>query len=187
MRPLNITIRRPELNDLQTLDHFFECVLQDTFHVNRLEHLHEILAEEIRNKKKQIRDDLSSNGNLRCFLIAVYRNAIIGTIAIGPANELILQITDGACKDIMEIGSVLVHPSYQHQGIGMRLFQEITAILKQKDQQAACFDSGYPRAQAIWTKKFGTPAYLSKDYFGPNSHHMIWVLPVVQLELLMSA
>lgn len=30
------------------------------------------------------------------------------------------------------------------------------------------------KRKSIWTKKFGEPSYVLKDYWGESSDHMIW-------------
>jgi hypothetical protein len=46
--------------------------------------------------------------------------------------------------------------------------------LQNKGIEKFCLDSGYAMAQKIWTKKFGEPDYLIKEYWSQRFDHMIW-------------
>jgi GNAT superfamily N-acetyltransferase len=99
---------------------------------------------------------------------------VIGSIEYGPVSQLIIDLTNGELKELVEVGTVYVHPDYQGTGIGTLLLNVMFLTLKNKGIEDFCLDSGYKRAQKIWTKKFGEPDYLKKDYWSPGFHHMIW-------------
>ncbi|MGB3261476.1 GNAT family N-acetyltransferase [Paenisporosarcina sp.] len=170
----HIEIRRPNYEDIQELDHFFEIMITDTFNKEGIGHLVNEMQEEIETKKQFIEQDLDSGGEYRYFLIALERDQIIGSIAIGPANELICTCTGNAFKDLTEIGTVFVHPEYQQKGIGNLLLNAIYRAMENKAIEEFCLDSGYKTAQKIWQKKYGSPAYLLNDFWGAGSDHMIW-------------
>ncbi|WP_425589795.1 GNAT family N-acetyltransferase [Fictibacillus fluitans] len=169
-------IRRPSKEDQEELNQFFASVIKHTFKKEGLSHLTEEMEEELRQKKGFLESDLISKGKKYYFLVAadVISSQIIGTIACGPANALIIRCANGALKDWKEIGTVYVHPDYQKQGVGSALLNHLLADMKRKGITHYCLDSGYKQAQAVWKKKLGEPEYLMKNYWGEGSHHMIW-------------
>jgi GNAT superfamily N-acetyltransferase len=174
----NIQISRPKFEDLEAINDFFQIVLRDTFERNDISHLVDTFEEEINDKRRCLNQDIESCGKERYFLIAKEENKIVGSIEYGPSNELILSCTNGELKDLVEIGTVFVHPQYQGRGIGSELLNSIFMELKKSGITEFCFDSGYKTAQKTWLKKFGTPEYHLKDYWGPGSDHMVWRITV---------
>ncbi|MEF7654941.1 GNAT family N-acetyltransferase [Bacillus thuringiensis] len=166
----NVEIRRPNSDDLEELHLFFRIVITNTFKEERLSHLLDDIENEINTKKQYLKNDFDSNGEKRYFLLAIDTNndKIIGTIEVGPASTLINSCTGGVLKDLYEIGTVFILPEYQKKGIGSFLLHTMFLTTEY------CLDSGYKKAQSIWTKKFGEPSYVLKDYWGESSDHMIW-------------
>ena len=176
-----IEIRRPELTELDYIHQFFASVISNTFQKEGLLELKAELKDEIETKKMFLAEDFASNGEKRCFLFAYSDNQIIGSIAYGEPNSIIVNETKGQLKHIPEVGSMLVHPNYQNQGIGNMLLQAVFQSLREKHFSEFCFDSGYKQAQSIWTKKFGEPYLFMENYWGENSHHMIWTKKLVDI------
>lgn len=174
----NLEIDRPKLKDIKLINEFFTIVILDTFKKNDILDLVDIMAEEIENKGKFIKQDIDSNGEDRYFLIAKVHDKIVGSIEYGPANELITSYINGENKKLLEIGTVFVHPEYQNKGIGSRMINGIFMELSKKGMKQAFLDSGYKSAQKIWIKKFGIPKYNLKDYWGEGDHHMIWEISI---------
>lgn len=172
----NVEIRRPTIEDYEELHQLFHTVIIDTFAKEGLSELVDDIEKEIENKKQYLICDFDSNGKDRYFLIAVDKqcNKIIGTIEFGPSSQLINICTDGALKDLYEVGTVFVRPNYQRRGIGNLLLNAIFLTLLGKGIKEFCLDSGYTNAQKIWKKKFGGPDYLLKDYWDKACDHMIW-------------
>ncbi len=170
----SIEIRRPKIEDTPKLHTFFRKVITDTFASEGIPDLLDDIEREIESKKTYLKNDFDSNGKNRYFLIALDKNKIIGTIEHGPASELIYHSTDRSWKKLQEIGTVFVHPDHQRQGIGTLLLNVMFLTLLTKEIKEFCLDSGYTNAQKIWTKKFGDPDYLLKDYWDEGYHHMIW-------------
>ncbi|MBM6619617.1 GNAT family N-acetyltransferase [Bacillus suaedaesalsae] len=170
----NIKIRRPRINDVHELTEFFRIVLFDTFTKEGIDHLLEDLEEEIKAKENYFMNDMNSDGKDRYFLIALKEDKIIGTIEHGITSELINTCTGNTYKGLQEVGTIFVHPNFQNRGIGNLLLSEMYMNLKSKGLTEFCLDSGYRTSQKIWTKKFGNPDYLLKDYWGKDFHHMIW-------------
>lgn len=172
----NVEIRRPRFEDNKELNEFFSVVIKDTFAKEGISELVDDIEREIESKKQKLNCDFKSNGENRYFLIAVDKknNKIIATIEYGPASDLINICTDGALKELYEIGTVFVHPDYQRRGVGTLLLNVMFLTLLNKGINEFCLDSGYANAQKIWKKKFGEPDYLMKDYWDEGADHMIW-------------
>ncbi len=171
---LDIEIRRPRTEDINELHQFFRTVITDTFNKEGIGDQLEDLEAEIESKKAYLTEDLASNGEDRFFLLALEREKIIGTIEHGAASDLICKCTDNALKELHEVGTVFVGPDYQRMGVGNLLLENMYRTLRNKEIREFCLDSGYARAQNIWRKKFGEPAYLLENYWGEGYHHMIW-------------
>jgi GNAT superfamily N-acetyltransferase len=169
-----IKIRRPDQNDQEELSRFFRIVITDTFAKEGLAEMALEIENEIVLKNKYLKSDLDSNGENRYFLIAFDHENIIGTIEYGPVSELITDCTEGALKDLVEIGTVFVHPDYQRNGVGNLLLNAMFCTLQKKEIVEFCLDSGYKNAQKIWKKKFGAPDYSLKDYWSEGFDHLIW-------------
>lgn len=170
----NIEITRPKFKDIESINEFFQIVLRDTFERNNILDLVDLLAEEIEEKRRCLNQDIESDGRDRYFLIAKEECKIVGSIEYGLSNDLINLCTDGKLKELLEIGTVFVHPDYQKKGIGSRLLNLIFLKLESEGIKEFCLDSGYKSAQKTWTNKFGNPEYHLKDYWGEGSDHMIW-------------
>ncbi|WP_417899828.1 GNAT family N-acetyltransferase [Bacillus haimaensis] len=178
---LNVDIRRPRNEDVIALNQFFRTVITDTFIKEGIGYKLEDIEEEIVAKKTYLESDLESNGEKRFFLIALNGEKIVGTIEYGVASDLIRKCTDNTFKDLIEVGTVFVHPDYQRMGIGNFLLKEMYWTLSKKGIEEFCLDSGYIRAQKIWKKKYGDPDYLLEDYWGEGFHHMIWRIKIEDL------
>lgn len=176
MRDIRPTIRRPMVEEKDSIYDFFEVVLKHTFYINGIEDLEELL-EEIQDKKRNIDQDFETDGKNRFFLIAEFNGEIIGTIEYGESNELIRKVTDNEYKDIPEIGTVFVHPKYQKRGVASLMLYNIFQRLSDEGVREVCLDSGYKAAQKIWCKIFGSPAYCLDKYWGEDDH-MIWKVDV---------
>jgi GNAT superfamily N-acetyltransferase len=177
----NIEISRPKLKDIEPINEFFEIVLRDTFERNGISDLVDTIAEEIEDKRRCLNQDIESNGTNRYFLIAKEADKIVGSIEYGASNELISSCTNGKLKNLMEIGTVFVHPDYQKNGIGSRMLNLIFIEFKKNRIKEFCLDSGYKSAQKTWINKFGNPEYHLKDYWGEAADHMVWRVNVEEV------
>ena len=175
---INIEISRPKYENIQLINEFFELVIRDTFERNGITNLVDTIVEEIEDKRRCLNQDIESDGINRYFIIAKEDNKIIGSIEYGPSNELISSCTNGELKEIVEIGTVFVHPDYQAKGIGSRMLNLIFIELERNGIKEFCLDSGYKSAQKIWINKFGNPKYHLKDYWGEDADHMVWRISV---------
>ncbi|WP_025028958.1 GNAT family N-acetyltransferase [Caldalkalibacillus mannanilyticus] len=170
----NIEIKRPSKTDFDRLIDFFRLVIIDTFTKEGISHLKDDIEKEIKNKIHYLHMDLESNGKDRYFLIALEHNQVIGTIEYGPISQLINDCTQGEFEDLVEVGTLFVHPDHQKLGIGTLLLNTVYLTLQSHGINEFCLDSGYNGAQKVWKKKFGEPDYLLKDYWGRGYDHMIW-------------
>lgn len=170
----DLQIGRPRHEDVELINKFFETVIMDTFEKNGISHLTEMIEEEIKCKRKYLKQDMESGGRDRFFLVVKEAGRVIGTIEYGSPNELIISCTRGEYKDMVELGTVFVHPEYQNRGVGSMMLRLMFDELKSKRIKEFCLDSGYKTAQKTWRKKLGTPAYIMKDYWGKGDDHMIW-------------
>jgi GNAT superfamily N-acetyltransferase len=178
---LNITIDKPKVKDREVLHSFFEEALIDTFTKEGIGEMVQELENEIYEKKTFLEEYYITNGEKRFFLVAWVNNEIVGTIAYGPSNDIITQNLKGSGNEIGEVGTLLVKPIYQNQGIGSKLLQGIFKYLKDRNIDEVSLDSGYKRAQQIWIKKFGEPRIILKDFWGMGFDHMIWVQKVEKI------
>ncbi|MGQ3480222.1 GNAT family N-acetyltransferase [Paenibacillus sp. TY11] len=174
----NVEIRRPEVKDIEKLNELFRIVITDTFATEGIGNKLADIEDEIETKRVYLESDFESHGEQRYFLIAVDGNQIIGSIEYGPASELISKSTNYRFKKLCEVGTVFVHPNYQKMGVGNLLLGTMYLALQNREVEEFCLDSGYRTAQKIWKKKFGTPDYLLKDYWGEGYDHMIWRIKV---------
>lgn len=170
----NIEISRPKFEDFELINEFFQVVIRDTFERNGITDLVDIIAEEIIDKRRCLNQDIQSEGKNRYFLIAKEDDKIVGSIEYGPSNELIISCTNGKLQELVEIGTVFVHPDYQNKGIGSRMLNLIFIELEKNRISEFCLDSGYKSAQKTWINKFGNPEYDLKDYWGEDDNHMVW-------------
>ncbi len=170
----NIKIRRVVNGDREAMKQFFTLVLTDTYRKEGLIDRVPEMEKEIQDKENLAQEDFESNGEKRYFLIALDNEKIVGTIEYGPTSQLVIECTDGELNGVIEVGTVFVHPDYQKQGIGTLLLNMIYLTFLNRNIKEFCLDSGFPRAQKVWKKKFGAPAYMLKDFWGAGFHHMVW-------------
>ncbi len=174
MNKEEVIIRTPGTEELNSIYAFFQIVLKDTFEINGIGDLAELLEEELQDKRRCINQYFDTDGRDRFFLIAEFNHEIIGSIEYGLSNELLKRCTNDEMKDLYEIGTVFVHPKYQKKGISSLLLHHIFNALNSRGIEEVCFDSGYRIAQKIWCGKFGEPEYYLRNYWGEGSHHMVW-------------
>ncbi len=174
----NIRIDKALYEDRDKINCFFERVLRYTFETNGIKDAVELLNEEIEDKRLYLEQSFKTKGQERCFLIAKIDEEIIASIEYGPSDDFMNECTNGELSHMPEVGTVFVHPDYHRRGIGKAMLRAMFNELSNRGIYEVCFDSGYQTAQKIWLKKFGEPAYLLKDYWGEDWHHMVWIIDV---------
>lgn len=180
----NISIRRPNESDIEQLHHLFEVTIADAFDREGVGDDIEGINGEVEEKKHYLREDLESGGTEPFFLIACYKEKVVGTIAYGLGSKLIEDCSKGKLKGIGDIGAVYVLPEYQKMGIGSLLLNSIFIALLSRDIKEFCLDSGYSRAQKVWRKKLGAPTIIVKDYWGEGCDHFIWHCKMKDMQII---
>jgi GNAT superfamily N-acetyltransferase len=170
---MNVVLRRPKQADVEALSQFFDYVIRDTFKNEEID-AEALMLNEIEEKQAFLLEDIKTHGQERFFLIAEYKEKIVGTVCISKSNPLIHEAAGETLKQVKEIGTVLVHPAYQARGIGMKLMNAIYLVLLARGETSFCLDSGYKRAQKIWTRKIGKPQYVDLNRWGEGNAHMVW-------------
>jgi len=107
---INIEISRPKYEDIELINEFFKIVIRDTFERNKISHLKDLMIEEFEDKRRRLNQDLKSNGKNRYFLIAKEGKKIVGSIEYGPSSQLVISCTRGELKELIEVGTVYIHP-----------------------------------------------------------------------------
>jgi len=169
---MDIYIIKPVIEDSNKLVQLFKNSITDAFvkeNINDPKSINTEYQTQINRINRYFEDD----NNYYYYLTARNRNKILGTIAYGPASDIIVQ-NYPAVQNIPEIMSVYIMPRFQRMGIGSLLFNSILITLLCKDITEFCLDSGYHRAQQYWIKKLGDPVKVLEDYWNKGGHHMIW-------------
>jgi len=171
---VKISIRRPNHSDYDSLHELFSDTINAAFKEQGLSNDFAGLYNEIEQKNRLVIEDLDSDGTARFFLVACAGDVIVGTISYGPCGKDIINCSKGVLKDVAEIGSVYVLPSYQGKGVGSLLLNAMLIVLIRNGVADFCLDSGYTRAQQFWRRKLGEPSIVAPDYWGVGSDHMVW-------------
>ena len=177
MRLEEVTVRGLLAQDEAGLKIFFEQVLSDTFRRNGIADPG-LYEAELADKHDKLTRALQTDSACRLFLVAAYGPGIIGTIEAGPPNPVLKDCSEGTCADLLEIGTVFVHPEVQNKGVATTLWLAMLKKLEAEEVVEICFDSGYPDAQTIWRGLFGPPAFFKGDYWGEGAPHMVWRITV---------
>lgn len=156
----------------------FEASIPDAFAKEGLGGLTEDIQSEVEHKKQMLHASLTPGGSDTYFLVAKIGQAVVGTISFGPCGEDARACTNNQLGDIGELGSLYILPGYQGLGIGSVLIRSMANHLKRQGVERFCLDSGYRRAQRRWQRKFDQPYAVVKDYWGPDSVHMVWLCNV---------
>lgn len=173
-----LIIERLHENDIDQASKFLHYVIEDTFIKNDLGYLQDEINKEAAEKREYLLSDVATKGQKHFFLIAKYKDTIVGTIESSPDDDFISNCTNGELSGITKIGTLYIDPSYQKQGIGSKLLDAMFNELHQKDVHQFCLDSGFVSAQKIWTKKFGKPTYHLHDFWSEGEDHMIWLVTI---------
>lgn len=166
------------LDDTESLARLYELTIPDAFEREGLGHLQSDILQEIKGKMLLVKGCLDPQNTDSYFWVARIDGNIVGTISYAPCGEDIRVCTGNRLNAVGELGSLYILPEFQGQGIGSALIEEVLAFLRQQGIGQFCLDSGYRRAQARWLRKFGEPYAVVKDYWGPDSVHMVWLCNV---------
>ena len=172
-RSMNILINNPLLSDREELEAFYRFTITDTFDKNHIDDPEGII-DEIKHQMKTYANYFKTRGKEDFLLIAKKEKQIIGTIAYGKMNKSVRNNIPESLREIKEIKCAYVHPDFQNQGIGNRLWQTVLSTMKKEKIERACLDSSYKISQKFWTRKIGNPTIFMKDYWGEGEHQLIW-------------
>lgn len=112
-----VHIVKPGMKDLEPTCQVFETVIRDAFEKEGLGNLEEDITGEILHKKRMLKEAMNDQ-NPVFFLVARWKDQVIGTISFGSCGEIIRACTGGALEEIGELGSLLVLPEMQNQVSG---------------------------------------------------------------------
>lgn len=169
----NIIIEAPKAGEENEIERFFKMAIHAAFEEQGVGHLTEVIAEDVESKMQMVRSFLEGSQEYY-FMLAKIEDSIVGTISFGRCDNIIRECCQGQLNDVGELGSLYVLPEHQDQGIGSKLINSLILYLKQNQIENFCLDSGFKKAQKRWTRKFGEPYKIMKDYWGPSSDHFIW-------------
>jgi len=178
---MDIYIIKPVIEDYNELKQLFKNTITDAFVKENINDPKSINTEYLTQIDRINR--YFENDNKYNYLTARNRNKILGTIAYGPASDIVVQ-NYSAIQNIPEIMSVYITPRFQHMGIGSLLLNSILITLLANKVNEFYLDSGYYRAQQYWTKKLGKPTKVLKDYWNIGGHHMIWRKKINEIPII---
>ncbi len=180
-KPGLLTIHPLTPDDFPSVCELFRHTITDAFEQEGLASLQDDIQSEVDNKQQRAASALNLKNSGLFFLVAKLDGKVVGTISFGPCGEDIRSCTGHQLDDVGELGSLYILPSCQGQGIGAALIKEMLADLRSRGIEEFCLDSGYKRAQQRWLRKFGEPYTVVKDYWGPDSVHMVWLCKTTTL------
>lgn len=179
---MSIVINRPGRSDIPEVHTLFETTLTHTFQVEGIsQSLSGDLGDEIASLKQTLARDFESGGGVEHFLVARYDNRIVGTAAHGSSGKFMRANLDLNFDRTPEIKCVYIHPEFQGQGIGTRLFRAVVDKLRRDGVDAFCLDSGFTGGQRYWTNLLGPPTAVLRDHWGPGAHHSFWYRRIAEL------
>ncbi|WP_019911520.1 GNAT family N-acetyltransferase [Paenibacillus sp. HW567] len=173
-----LTVHTLTQGDRQAVNQLFHASITDAFEKEGLGHLQEDIQHEVDHKNQMVDAFLHPAKSDTHFLVAEIKGTVVGTISFGPCDKDISACTANQLDAVGELGSLYVLPGYQGHGVGSALIKELMAYLRKQGIEQFCLDSGYRRAQTRWLRKFGEPYAAVKDYWGPDSVHMVWLCKV---------
>ncbi|AIQ61745.1 GCN5 family acetyltransferase [Paenibacillus borealis] len=174
--PLNIYPLTED--DISPVSDLYKLAITDAFESEGLGHLQGDIQQEIESKIRMAAASLNPPNSDIFFWVARIDGRVVGTISYAPCGEDIRVCTGNRLDAVGELGSLYVLPEYQGQGIGSALIAMLMVFLREQGITQFCLDSGYRRAQTRWLRKFGQPYAVVKDYWGPDSVHMVWLSTV---------
>ena len=172
-----IIVGIPTTGEENEIENLFKITINSAFEEQGVGHLTEFIEEEIETKMQMVKSFLEGTNDYY-FLVAKDEDSIVGAISFGSCGNIIRQCCEGQLNNVGELGSLYVLPKYQGQKIGSKLINSLILYLKQNQIENFCLDSGFKKAQKRWTRKFGQPYKIMKNYWGPNSDHFIWYCKV---------
>jgi len=174
----NLSITKFTKDDIKSVYTVFELSIADAFHKEGIEDCEEDIIIQVEEKKKLINSLLDNKESGLYFLVAKVDDNVIGTISFGPCGDAIKNSTNNELNSIGELGSLYILPDYQDKGVGTALINSMIKYIHGLGIKEFCLDSGYSGAQKRWTRKFGKPYKIAKDYWGEEADNMVWLCRV---------
>ena len=171
----HLKIKTATLKDKKAIKYLWDEVIHHAFKHDQIESFLDS-KDELDFKMEQLNHAFKSE--TMHYFTAYENHRLIGTIAYGtPPNRGILRRTNNALNDMIEIGSLYIHPDVQKSGYGRYLLLFILNHLDKQGIKEVCFDSIIETSKKIWSKMFGLPTYEipSKKH---DFVHMIWVVDI---------
>jgi len=162
-------------SDIFETERFLRKTIRFAFEQDGIGDQENNILSEITSKTQLLRQAVETNHEQIHFWCARIGREIAGTIALIPPENLILEYLDIVPEKVPEISTVYVHPEYQRQGIGTKMFHAVLDLLQQRRFTRFCLDCGYQKSQEFWIHRLGSPDVTLKNYWGPGINHMIWI------------
>jgi len=179
---MDIHIVRPKEEDFNQIHQLYSITVKNNFQQEGiLDSPKGLIESVIEGLIKLLKQDFDSNGKEEYHLIAKNKDTIVGTIAYGKPNQIILDNLKLNSSKTPEIKSVYILPEFQNKGIGSLLFKNILTHLSKNGIKDFCLDSGYRNAQQFWKRKLGDPSFILDKYWTFENHHMIWQVQIEEL------
>lgn len=169
-----ISYEQLQYKDVNQLKGYFKHVISHTFLNNGVDD-DEDLNSEINKKMTYI--NRYFNGSDDMFIVAK-DDDVVGIIGFYTPNQMIQELVGDKVDGLKEMGTLYIHPDYQSRGIGSQLITLLTQFMKEQGVDSYCFDCGYKKAMATWTRKFGQPTYFFKDYWDVGDHYAVWIVDI---------
>lgn len=165
-------IRQIIKEDLIQYESFLSYVLKDTYEKEGVGHLVDEIKAEVQHKIDIFYDALLFK---RPLLLLLENDRIIGVAGCVACSDFIKTLApELTCE--WELGTVYIHPDHQNKGNSKRLLKQLLIDMKTQGITSYCLDSGFTIAKEIWTKVFGDPYKIIKDYWAEGCDHYIWYI-----------
>lgn len=162
--------RKIEERDIVELDHLFRSCLTDL--ITREKKESNLIIDEVERLNRIVQESLINGDSL--FFVVEINNRIVGSIALTKPNQFITE-NISTVQNQYEVSCVYILPSFQRQGIGKYMFQQIKKELARLGQVQFYLDAGFLSSQQYWKQVLGKPSFVLVDYWGKGEHHLIWV------------
>ncbi|MBS4197724.1 GNAT family N-acetyltransferase [Lederbergia citri] len=161
--------RRIHKSDILELDELFRNCLKDL--VIREKKDSTLIADEVENLNRVVQE--SYDNNEVHFFVTEIQNKIVGSIALKRPNRDITENIN-TIPNVYEVAGVYILPSFQRQGVGQFMFQQIKKELALQGKKEFYLDAGFSSSQQYWKHVLGEPSVILEDYWGQGEHHLIW-------------
>lgn len=177
-----MTIKFISKDHLNLLPKFFNLVISDVLKKENIT-TPQLLENEIYEKLKLCNRAVQNNTSTYVF-IAEKDKDIIGIISSSYCNSDIVNVVGEHVKNQFEIGTLYIHPEYQNLEFAKLLINKASSYLSSKRVSVIYFDCRYKGTQIFWSDTLGEASYLSENYWGSGTPHMVWKVSLNDLFFL---